>query len=165
MFLARKITRAKWDARQGIREGQIAADAVTADLRTQDNKLSFWQCGSGSAEEIEEAALALAAGRDQLDKIELVWISEDDLVADGLDLSASRGQTLVEDLAERHVDVQQLDYDRLGLVAVRVSSALGEDRHRRLAKQAVRRLLVDAIQDGRLHQEELPQKLASELDS
>ena len=31
MFLARKITRAKWDAEQGMAEGEISADAVTGD--------------------------------------------------------------------------------------------------------------------------------------
>lgn len=164
MFLARKVTRAKWAARQGMPEGRIAADAVTTDLRTQDNKLSFWECGSASAEEIGEAALALAAGRERLDKVELVWIATSDLVKDGLDLSNSRGRTPVPDLAERHVDVQQLDYEGLGKVAVRVSSALSKNRHRRLAKQAVKGLLVGAIGDGRLRREELAQKLASELE-
>ena len=163
MFLARKVTRAKWEAQQGIPEGGIAADAVTADLRTQDNKLSFWECGSANTEEIGEAALALAAGRERLDKVELVWIAASDLAEDGLDLSNSVGRTPIQDLAERHVDVQQLDYERLGRVAAHVSSALSKSRHRRLAKQTVRGLLVDAIRDGRLRREELPQKLASEL--
>lgn len=163
MFLARKVTRAKWDRRKGLREGEVAADAVTTDLRTRDNALSFWQCGSGSAEEIRSAALALAAGLERLDKVELVWIPASDLVEDGLEVSNSLGRTPIEGLAERHVDVRQLDYSRLGKVAVRVSSALGDGRHRRLARQAVRQLLVDAIRDGRLQRERLSQKLASEL--
>ena len=137
MFLARKVTRAKWEAQQGIPEGRIAADAVTTDLRTQDNKLSFWECGSANAEEIGEAALALAAGRERLDKVALVWIAASDLAEDGLDLSKSSGRTPVQDLAERHVDVQQLDYERLGRVALRVTSALSNDRHRRLAREGL----------------------------
>lgn len=164
MFLARKVTRAKWDRREGLQEGEVAADAVTTDLRTHDNKLSFWRCGSGSAGEIRSAALALAAGLERLEKVELVWIAASDLVQDGLDLSNSPGRTPIEDLAERHVDVGQLDYSRLGKVAVLVSSALGEDRHRRLARQAVRELLAGAIRDGRLQPEDLRPKLASELD-
>lgn len=55
-------------------------------------------------------------------------------------------------------------YEGLGKVAVRVSSALSKNRHRRLAKQAVKGLLVGAIGDGRLRREELAQKLASELE-
>ncbi len=43
MFLARKITQAKWRPKEGFADGEIAADAVNADLRTQDNSLSFWR--------------------------------------------------------------------------------------------------------------------------
>ena len=41
MFLARKITQAKWRPREGFAEGEIAADAVTVDLKTR--------CPSGGA--------------------------------------------------------------------------------------------------------------------
>ena len=47
MFLARKVSLAKWSKKDELAEGEIPADAVTADLRTQDNKLSFWRCGNG----------------------------------------------------------------------------------------------------------------------
>ena len=39
---------------------EIAADAVTADLRTSGNALSFWRCGSAAATEVERVALATA---------------------------------------------------------------------------------------------------------
>ena len=53
MFLARKISLAKWSKKQEqgeLAEDEIPADAVTADLRTQDNKLSFWRCGDGEGD-------------------------------------------------------------------------------------------------------------------
>ena len=48
MFLARKITRAKWNPQKGLSEGEIVADAVTADLRTMKMvpltlKMQHWQ--------------------------------------------------------------------------------------------------------------------------
>ena len=113
MFLARKITRAKWE-HTTINAGRIPADAVTADLRTRNNALSFWRCGSASDEELDDAVLALAAGSTRLLKIDLVWVSEADLQADGQELVDTKGQTPVQDLIEKHVDAQQLDYERLG---------------------------------------------------
>lgn len=84
MFLARKITRAKWTHKRGqLAKGEIAADAVTADLRTQDNALSFWRCPAEARDDIEKAALAIAATRDRVDKIEIVWLTEDELLAAG----------------------------------------------------------------------------------
>ena len=42
MFLARKISRAKWPATRELSVSEIPADAVTGDLRTQNNALSFF---------------------------------------------------------------------------------------------------------------------------
>ena len=108
--------------------------------------------------------LALAAGSDRLDKVELVWLLEEDLRTDGLALSETKGRTPVPSLAEQHVDVQGLDYGGLGRVAQRVLSALAEGRCQRTAKAKVRRILVKAIADERLQPEALQPKVASEVD-
>ena len=82
MFLARKISLAKRSKKSELEVGEIPADAVTADLRTQDNKLSFWRCGDGKRVEIEEAALAIAAAWESVDKIDVVWLAADELRSD-----------------------------------------------------------------------------------
>lgn len=81
MFLARKISLAKWSKKSELEVGEIPADAVTADLRTQDNAL-FWRCGDGERVEIEEAALAIAAAWERVDKIDVVWLAADELRSD-----------------------------------------------------------------------------------
>ena len=83
MFLARKVSLAKWSKKDELAEGEIPADAVTADLRTQDNKLSFWRCGNGEGIEVNEAVLALAAAGTRVDKIDVVWLAVDELRSDG----------------------------------------------------------------------------------
>ena len=124
MFLARKITRAKWEPKQGFADGEIPADAVTADLRTQGNSLSLWQCGDATMHEVEEAALALATAGNQVDKLDIVWLSDDDLNADGQNWAETEGRTPVTDLIRRHVDLSLLDYGRLG--KVRSSNRCGD---------------------------------------
>lgn len=152
MLLARVISRAKWEQKKWMDEGQISADAVTADLRTQNNSLSFWRCADGTDEEINNVALAIAAGRDKIDKVEIVLIDDEDLKTDGQTIKTSDGRTPVESLVRLHVDVTQLDYCRLGKVARRVASAVAADQCHRIPKNRIAKLLVTAITVGEILQ-------------
>lgn len=164
MFLARVISRAKWERKEWMSEGEISADAVTADLRTLDNKLSFWQCGAGRDKEINNVALAIAAGRDKIGKVEIVLIDDKDLENDGQIIKASDGRTPVGSMVKLHVDVIRLDYSRLGRVARRVASAVAADQCHRVTKNSVKTLLVKAINEsGALQVEGLNDKLRPEV--
>lgn len=160
MFLARMISRAKWERKEWMSEGEISADAVTADLRTQNNKLSFWRCGTGTEKEIENVALAIAAGRDKIDKVEIVWINDKDLENDGQIIKASDGRTPVGSMVKLHVDMVHLDYYHLGKVAHRVASAIAANQFRRVPKKYVETLLMTAITRSKVLQvEKLNEKL------
>ncbi len=151
MFLARKITRAKWTHKKGqLAKGEIAADAVTADLRTRDNSLSFWRCSTETTDDLEKAALAIAAARDRVDKIEIVWLAEDELLDTGQYLKNTDGQTPVLELTRLHVDVCRLDYVRLGKVAHHIINAIEKKRYRRLSRRCVTDLLVAAVRQERV---------------
>lgn len=163
MFLARKIARAKWEARSGLSDGETSADAVTGDLRTRENSLSFWRCAAGTNDEVEEAALAIAAGGDRIDRFDIVWLAEDELRADGQTLEDTRGRTPIAELAGRHVDVCRLDYVRLGDVARRVAAAIEDGRYRRLTKARVKTLLTAAVERRRIEPEDLADGLRMEL--
>ena len=163
MFLVRKIARAKWNTSRELAEGEIAADAVTGDLRTQDNSLSFWRCQDETDDEVEEAALAIAAAGRRLDRLDIVWLLDDELRADGQTLKDTEGRTPAADLADRHVDIGKLDYVRLGKVAQRVVAAIEGGRHRRLTKARVKGLLVTAVQQKRIALDELADGLRAEI--
>ena len=150
MFLVRKITRAKWDTKQGLAAGEIPADAVTIDLRTQENSLSFWRCPSDSPGDVEQAALAIAAASERVDRLDIVWLGDDGIQADGQILTDTEGRTPVTDMADRHVEMSRLDYVRLGKVAEHVAAAIDENRHRRLTKAAVKKLVLAAVEQGRI---------------
>ena len=161
MFLARKISRAKWDAKEGLSKGEISADAVTADLRTQENKLSFWRCGSET--EVEDAALAIAAAGERVDKLDIVWIDEGELQTDGQTLEDTEGRTHVTELVKRHVDICRLDYVRLGNVAHHVITAIEEDRYIRLSKGRVTKILVAAVRQGRVDLNDLEEDVQKQV--
>lgn len=162
MFLARKITRSKWD-KEGFSDGEIPADAVTADLRTKENKLSFWKCGKGTVCEVEEAALALAAAAERVEKLEIAWVSTEDLRADGQRIDPSEGRTPVSELIGRHVDVSLLDYARLGKLAHRFVSAMKEEQYMHLTKRGVTDLLANAVGQRRVELSDLKDKVRREV--
>ena len=164
MFLARKITRAKW-ANAHLGTGEVPADAVTADLRTRNNTLSFWRCGDGTEEELNEAVLALAAGGQRVENIEIVWLAYEELRADGQSLDNTAGRTPVADLVERHVDLSFLDYVRLGKVADRVVAALEKGRHRRVTRPRVAAILANAVQQRRLDLSDLQEKVRGAVET
>ena len=165
MYLARKVTRAKWAAKQGLATGEIPADAVTIDLRTQGNSLSFWQCPTGTASDVEEAALAIAAAREHIDRLDLVLLDAEELQADGQSLVNTEGRTPVTDLAALHVDVSRLDYARLGRIADHVVVAIEKKRHRRITKARVRKLIAAAVEKGRIDLDHLECDVREEVAS
>ena len=152
MFLARKFARAKWDHKADLSDGEISADAVTSDLRTKEDALSFWKCGRATESEIEEAALALAAAGNRIDKIDLVWLTEEELREGDqtLECTPDKARTPVSDLARLHIDVSRLDYVRLGKVAEQIVSAIASGNWCRFRKQQVKRLVIAAVEEGRI---------------
>ena len=163
MFLARKITRSKWGYPLPAKAAQIPADAVTADLRTQVNSLSFWKCGGGTRTEVEDAVLALTSAWHQVDKIDIVWIAEDELTSSGNKLRCRAGITPVTDLVDRHVDVYCLNYARLGEIALCIVNAIAAGRYLRLTRTAVTKVLIAAVDGQRVELEALGTKVRDEV--
>ena len=163
MFLARKITRAKWATTENLSAGEIPADAVTVDLRTQQNTLSFWQCPTDAASDVAEAALAIAAASERLDRLDIVWLADQELRSDGQTLTDTKGRTPVTDMVAMHVDVSRLDYVRLGRVARRVVAAIEADRYCRLTKAHVKSLIKEAVGQGRIDHSALHDRLRAEV--
>lgn len=164
MFLARKVSRVKWEPKDGIGAREIPADAVTADLRTEDNTLSFWRCGEASKDTVERAALAIAAAAERIDRLDIVWVAEERLQnEDQLSLKQADGRTPVQGMVRNHIDVEWLDYARLGKIASRVAQALRDRQHRRLTKKGVREILVAAIRERALSLDDLDDKVRAEI--
>ena len=163
MFLVRMVTRGKWSPKAGLSTGEIPADAVSTDLRTQSNNLSFWRSPTADDDDIEEAALAIAAGRKKVDRLQVVWLDYDKVQTDGQTLQDTEGRTPVRDLKTLHVDVARLDYVRLGKVADRVVEALNNNRFRTFRKSAVRELVAHAIEQGRIEPIDLEDDLREDV--
>ena len=163
MFLARKIKRRKWKAAKGLAIGEIPADTVTSDLRTQANVLSFWQCPSESDEDVEAVVLAIATARDHFEELDVVWLDYEELQADGQTLQNTKGFTPIKDMVDMHVDVSRLDYLRLGKVAERIAASLEMGRFRTISKARVKALIQGAIEQDRVNLDGVNAKLRARL--
>ena len=161
MFLVRTITRAKWEFRSDL--DAVSADAITGDLRTKSNTLSFWRCASEAEDDLTETALAIAAGRDKIDKLEIVWLVASDLQADGQTLKNTDGRTPLKAFINRHVDICQLDYVRLGRISDRVVSAMDADQYLRFTPSSVKKPLVNAVRQNRIVLGDLKGKTGDEV--
>ena len=146
-----------------MRSPEISGDAVTADLRTKDNALSFWECGDAASDELERVALALATAGDRLDKVELAWTPVEELESADVKLQKTPGRTLVTNMIECHVDACEVDLERLCSIATSVSESLDKDRYHRFTKAQVRAMIKSAIANGALDSSGLPEKIQAEL--
>lgn len=164
-YLVRKISRAKWPSAQAIHLDEISADAVTGDLRTMGNTLSFWQLGAPSDnDEIRMIALALATGGERLDRLDLTWIDRDALDTQGIAVEESAGRTPVEKMRDKHVDLARLNLPRLCKVALLIAEALSLNHHRRFTKKQILHIIVEAIGKKQVSLTDLPPKIRREIE-
>ena len=163
MFLSRKITPGKWKKTEGLQAGEAPADAVTNDLQTKSNALSFWRCNDVSKdhESVRAVALALATAPrvERFELLRLVFVPVAELKADEQTLKATSGDTAAESLAGLHVDIERLDAFRLAKLARSIAAASLKRRCCRFTKSDIRLLVVEAYGQGQLDTNKLEPKL------
>ncbi len=169
-YLARKISRAKWDPTLYTELNDIRADAITGPcLRTYGDALSLWRCHHDKMD-VAEVVLALASAPDmeKLDPIDIVLIYEGFLPANHLQFEATpqNAKTLVEDLRARHVDVINLTMTKIVKLATEMArNVRNNSTFYRFTKSQVRDLLLFALKSGRLNLNDLKEKFQQELKS
>lgn len=163
MILVRKISHQKWKPSPAFPPEEIRADAITADLRTTDDALSFWECETES--HLAGPALAIAAAMDRVDRIDLAWLPQEILTGHGLTHAHTAGNTPARDWVSRHISIDKLDYVRLGTVAHQINAAIKQQRFRRFSKQEVAELLIAATRDNLVESSKLHEKVRKEISA
>jgi hypothetical protein len=151
-WLVRKISRAKWEPKPELEPTFIAADAVTIDLRTSNNRLSLWECDQDQAEaELSKVAVALAGSLERPDKLDIAWFEKSLLESIGVQFEKTEGDTPLTDLKCLHVDAVSLDLSRIEQLSRLLAHAIRKDEnHRRFTKTDILELLCQAVREGRL---------------
>jgi hypothetical protein len=173
-YFARMINRGKWDSVSYNGLPDIQADAMTVCLRTSSNELSVWQCDTARSDVSEVVlALALADKKDRIDKMHVVLVHQNDIENDGISQKSTLGNTLVIDLRTRHRDLINLTMTKICMLARRISVEVENyaDQERAelscshsFTKTEVTNIIRNAIKDGRVKKEELPEKIKNAIE-
>lgn len=107
---------ARWDGSTIVhRSDATTAGDVISDLRTQNNTLSVWR--ADSQEDINDALVAMSLNRTDVSKMIALLLDESKLSAMQIDFSdAQPGKApgAIESIKQKHRDLIEIDYKRLG---------------------------------------------------
>lgn len=157
----------KWDKESNpiIREDpSFPADAVT-DLKTTRNKLSVWEAGTD--DEINDAIVAMTLGRDSIAKLCFVYLDENELERIGIkaiqDEPGSAPGIESIDLLNRHMNLQHLDYVRLGSLTDYIYHQLDANKFIIKTKQELNDLLISYKEKGIIATDKIKDHLREKL--
>jgi hypothetical protein len=167
-YLARKITRSKWAKEaEGMRPGDIRADAITGCLRTSGDALSVWECDDDPAD-VAETILALAAAGNQIAKMDVVLLGKEQLLTANISVRSTpeRALTPVGDLRQRHVDIVRVDMSRLCAISAAIAARVRSDAHcYQLSRKEVAGLIYEAVVNRRVSRGSLHPDLVDEVET
>lgn len=161
MYLIRKINQAKWFQIDIMNDDDVTADAITNCLKTTKNTLSVWHIENEY--DIEEAVLAIAAGLQHIETIDIVVLSTNSLQDYNINIITSTGNTPIESLKEIHRDLSELTYSKLGYIKDHIVERIRKDKLKRYTKGQLKKMLLDAIDKGVLKLEDLHDSVKSKL--
>lgn len=156
----RKINRNKWLQADQVPD-DVSADAITGCMRTQRNTLSVWEVQDEN--KIDEAVLAIVSAGDHLETIDVIQIDREHLEENRIDCIQTEGRTPVEDLVGTHVDLCNLAYKELGIIAYHIVDKFRQGKVERYTKTRLKGILKDAIQQQRLETTDLEDAISDKL--
>lgn len=159
-LLVRKINRSKWNnADDNV--FNLSSDAISNCLKTTRCTLSVWKITS--EEELDEAVLALISNGSKLETIDVVTLDGDYLLKVEVTGEETEGITKVPDLVNNHMDLNQLNYYKIGLVAEHIIQRIKLKKVKRYTIEELKKILQNAIQADRLKIEDLDASLADKI--
>ena len=164
MILVRKISYGKWKDHEERILDEFDADAITSCLRTTDNTLSTWKIES--EKEITDVYLAIATNSENISKMVLLKIDSEELTKQGLEFGNTESVTPHKSFSKRHYDITNLNYNKLGKVAVIIRNQINDEKNiYQKTKAQVMDLLLTRINNKEIDINDLNDKLRKEIDT
>jgi len=160
-LLVRKIDKSKWLQNDILRGEDVSADAITICMKTTRNTLSTWRIDNEA--QLDDAVLAIVSAHQHLDTIDVVWMSQDQLREEGIDIKDVPGVTPIVDLVDNHVDIVDLTYKSLGKVAYCIVKCFSKNSVKRYTRTNLKKLLRTAIKSGRLEADRIASSISDKL--
>lgn len=160
-MLIRKINKTKWLQYDIINGADVSADALTNCIKTYNNSLSVWEIKDET--DLEEAVLAIVAGQDYLEAIDVIILDERHFVKCQINQESTEGRTPVNDLKNIHKDLCNLDFWTLGMVAENIVESFKTDKVKRYTISKLKDILKKAIEQNRLQVGDLNENIQRKL--
>ena len=113
---------------------------------------------------LEDAFLAIVTYLDRIEVFDLVTFEKQDLIDQGYALVPSPGETPIKSLVDTHYDICNLNYGNLGFIAKTIYDRVQNDKSKRLAKNELRELIVQAIIAEILEFSKLKPRVRSDIE-
>jgi hypothetical protein len=165
-LLVRMLEKQKWEKINLVEAGldRTPADTITSELRTRANSLSLWLINN--IDELLNVVLALAVGRNQITRLDVMILDEQDFEQSGLSVNHTpeNGLSPIHDINEFHYDLVNMDYEKLGHLSQLILENINDqNKCRRFDKSSIKKILYEGYTTQRFEIEELDEKLQEEL--
>lgn len=164
-FLVRRINRELWPDQGEIDDiANLAADSIS-DLKTTGNCLSVWYV----QDKIDaiNGIIALLFDRDttfeSIDSNNVVIFDYDLLTQSGFKIACSPSTTDFIEMRDKHFNLEQLDYQKLGLYSEKILEILNQAQEIMYESTEIKTKIADYIKTGRIKRQDLTHKRLERL--
>lgn len=143
-MLVRMLNMSKWD-HDCIRQRKLYYGDAISDLKCSQNTLSVWK--ADNSQEIEDAVLALALGREAIQKMAIVILDESNILKKyKVTIKETLGNVPIVRLQNRHRDLADVDYWCLGFIAEHIGDQLNSPSNYKIyTKKEIEQLIKEAL--------------------
>ena len=158
---------ARWDGSTIVnRPDATTAGDVISDLRTQNNTLSVWR--ADSQEDIQDAIVAMSLNRTDVSKMIALLLDEAELSAMQISFSDSqlgRAPGAIETIRQKHRDLVEIDYKRLGLLSDYMQRIIHKKTMRvEMTKPNLKKLLEEYKESNKIILDDMNDDLRKKLN-
>lgn len=157
----------RWDGTTIVhRPDATTAGDVISDLRTQNNTLSVWR--ADSPEDINDALVAMSLNRTDVSKIIALLLDENDLLEMQINTSDKNpgiAPGAVETIKQKHRDLMEIDYKRLGELSDYMLRIVHDKTKRvEITKPNLKKLLEQYREENKIVLDEMNNDLRKKLN-
>jgi hypothetical protein len=150
VFLARGVNAGKWKKRKIGQVFRVPAEGLTKDFRVEEDCLSFWTCDPTQPSSLDDVVLAVAVTRQTVDRLDLVWLEEEAIIATRAKVVETLGETPARTVRDRHRDVANFGLTGVSKLAHAVAKAVNGTQTKRWTKKQVLEIIDNAVRNNAL---------------
>ncbi len=168
-YLVRKININQWPDGENsffVSKEELNADAVTSDLRTTNNTLSWWRIDDET--ELESAGISIVSKlNSKQNNIRIIALSFEELEANFcLKNTPNQGDTAVKEFKQRHYDMCNMNYGLLGKISYFIAKETSQTKKNMILKINVKAAIAkikELVEKGKADKEMLGDYIKEQL--